>query len=472
MSVRIQLQHPHSSFTNLDEIQGQVFLSLVSQETITAITVKLEGESRTRLAGTIGGLGTYDSHRRDPAQLEVHKLLYKVLTVFPTPDVMRIPFNNDCINNLSLLASLSPMRMDLAPGAHVKKSLPPTLSGLPGEAEIQYYVKATVQRPAFYKENFRAHANFMFLPIEPPRPPANRRESYARVQHQFAPVVDSMDKPGLFRRSSTSNPSASVNPPSVSVEGRLPDPAIITCNEAVPLRMLVTKLNHTTATLYMQMISVELLAFTSIRAHQIRKNEVSSWTIISKSNMQMPLNEGMDSGNANSKILEVDSKLWKQMPLPNTVSPTFHTCNVSRTYALHIKLGLSWGAGNKVNPELTVQVLRMPVRVYSGIAPSQALLAAMSNRISQSAAQGVPPSIPPRPPAPNGSSPSYPQPTLAQTTDHIEPAPGDIPSDAPPSYEDAIADNMGPIDGPRREYRQSESMGEKGGGRLFQDSGT
>ena len=29
------------------------------------------------------------------------------------------------------------------------------MTGLPGEAEIRYYVKVTVQRPAFYKENFR-----------------------------------------------------------------------------------------------------------------------------------------------------------------------------------------------------------------------------------------------------------------------------------------------------------------------------
>jgi hypothetical protein len=38
---------------------------------------------------------------------------------------------------------------------HVKKMLPPSLNGLPGEAEIRYYVKTTVARPAFYKENFR-----------------------------------------------------------------------------------------------------------------------------------------------------------------------------------------------------------------------------------------------------------------------------------------------------------------------------
>ena len=46
--------------------------------------------------------------------------------------------------------------MSQGENAHVKKILPPSLGGLPGEAEIQYYVKATVQRAAFYKENFRA----------------------------------------------------------------------------------------------------------------------------------------------------------------------------------------------------------------------------------------------------------------------------------------------------------------------------
>lgn len=50
------------------------------------------------------------------------------------------------------------LRLDLLKDTnqHVKKPLPPTLSGFPGEAEIVYYVKATVQRPAFYKENYRA----------------------------------------------------------------------------------------------------------------------------------------------------------------------------------------------------------------------------------------------------------------------------------------------------------------------------
>ena len=42
------------------------------------------------------------------------------------------------------------------PTHHVKQTLPPSLSGFPGEAEIRYYVKVTVNRPQFFKENPRA----------------------------------------------------------------------------------------------------------------------------------------------------------------------------------------------------------------------------------------------------------------------------------------------------------------------------
>ena len=72
--LRIELHRPYSSFTNLDEISGRVILSLLSQETIAGITVKLEGESRTRLAGGYGPPGTYDPYARDQTQLEVHKV--------------------------------------------------------------------------------------------------------------------------------------------------------------------------------------------------------------------------------------------------------------------------------------------------------------------------------------------------------------------------------------------------------------
>ena len=74
MSVRIALDKPYAHFTNLDLISGTVILSITSNETISLITVKLEGESRTRLAGPTNPRGTYDPYERDQAQLEVHKV--------------------------------------------------------------------------------------------------------------------------------------------------------------------------------------------------------------------------------------------------------------------------------------------------------------------------------------------------------------------------------------------------------------
>ena len=74
MSVRIQLDKPHACFTNLDIITGKAIFSTVFEETISAIVVKLEGESRTRLAGD--GMPGVDYIRAERAgtELEVHKV--------------------------------------------------------------------------------------------------------------------------------------------------------------------------------------------------------------------------------------------------------------------------------------------------------------------------------------------------------------------------------------------------------------
>jgi hypothetical protein len=122
--------------------------------------------------------------------------------------------------------------------------------------------------------------------------------------------------------------------------------------------------------------------------------------------------------------------------------------------------------------------LRFTVQVYSGIAPPAALLDAMASR-----------------PTPASNRPA--RPLSANTPHTFDPAyppqlgtPGATAAeDAPPSYEDAMADEIGPVDGPRREYSGvtnenapseveekgshiSAPTGEKGdSGRLFPSSG-
>lgn len=200
----------------------------------------------------------------------------------------------------------------------------------------------------------RQSSDFKFFPIEPPRTPANRRESYARRQHAFSPPVQIPPKPGLFRKQSTPAPTTGP-PPIVSIDGRLPDPAVITCNEPLPLRILVKKLNETPEIPFLQLLHVELIGYTRIRAHQFARQEKGSWIIASLSNLQLPL------GNSNTPTdgeMEIDSKFWRQVPLPNTVAPTFETCNLSRYYELEIKVGLGYGTPGNLKVLLTGVDLR------------------------------------------------------------------------------------------------------------------
>ncbi len=72
MSVSILLDKPHNCFTNLDFISGRVVLQIPYNETISAIVVKLEGESKTRLMSYVDQSGRPSG--REHTQLEVHKV--------------------------------------------------------------------------------------------------------------------------------------------------------------------------------------------------------------------------------------------------------------------------------------------------------------------------------------------------------------------------------------------------------------
>lgn len=76
MSVSIILDTPHAHVTNLDFITGKVILNFPSNESISLIVVKLEGESMSRV-----DVGLQQVHEqgigqrgRNFAEVEVHKV--------------------------------------------------------------------------------------------------------------------------------------------------------------------------------------------------------------------------------------------------------------------------------------------------------------------------------------------------------------------------------------------------------------
>jgi len=492
MSVHIQFDQPESRcYTNLDFVNGRVILVLPLDAAISAVTVKFEGESRTRLSGPkFPGNERSDKRRYE---LEVHKLLYKVLTVFPTPELQenssgaaytllagqyvypfsfKFPFNNDCQKKNPMAMKdlkLGQLNVQFAPdmNKHAKKTLPPSLSGFPGEAEIKYYVKATVVRPKFFQGNIRTICDIKFLPIEPPRPLDRHEETFARRKRQFQPYPGASQKKGLFKKSSTPQ-SAEEEPPAFQVDARLPNPAVLTCNERLPLRVLVERLNDSSASVYLSMLQIELIGYTHVRAHDLERIESGSWILMSQANMNMPLGNPTDK---NRKEWKLPSRLWDDFPIPNTVCPSFETCNISRRYELEVRVGIAHGVASSMRPELIVLPLRLPVMVYSGIAPPPQLLRAMANNPRP---QPTRPPLFPRPNQSNGTSVQSRTPPDTPTTPlseiHSHPAQvgsynhdqqSDIPDEAPPSYEDAMADDIAPVDGPRREYHVPSQPGQE-----------
>jgi hypothetical protein len=361
MSVKIILEDPRSFYSNLDFIKGRVILSLSKDETVSGIFVKLEGESRSALMRPVNNNRPRD---RGAVAMENHKVLYKVAQVFPTDPAVgpgsrgqaytlragkheynfrfKFPFNNSC----SSPEETFPLRF---PGIgmahlqhlhyrHVKRTLPPSLTGFPDMAEIRYYVKVTVERPSLFRENRRFAVGFRFLPIEPPRPSPSTNEVFAKRPYAFQPGGPKQ-KSGIFSNKRSASMSATT--PKGEVDARLPSPAIVTCNEPIPLRILVRNTNDSLDQLLLTSLQINLIGTTEIRALDVARTETITWAMMTLESLSIPIGSPGDKGQTETIL---DKKLWDGVPLPNTVAPSFNTCNLSRSYALEVRVGLGYGS--------------------------------------------------------------------------------------------------------------------------------
>lgn len=164
---------------------------------------------------------------------------------------------------------------------------------------------------------------------------------------------------GGIKPSSTTDENAP--PLRLSVDARLPSPPILTCNEPVPLRILVQKLTESSEDIILQMIQIELIGYTHVRARDLLRKESGSWILLSKSSVNMPIGRGDDPAR---KEWTIDPSLWKNIPLPNTVAPTFGTCNISRSYDLEIRVGLTHGTKKSINVRSVSVISTTRVRAW------------------------------------------------------------------------------------------------------------
>ncbi|SMY18958.1 unnamed protein product [Zymoseptoria tritici ST99CH_1A5] len=483
------------AYTNLDVLSGRVLVRTTKSADIANIVVKLEGESRSRLMTPPGPNG-----ERSRAVVEYHKILYKTQTVFPPSSIghqhtntagsptfpsssrqsytlpigthaypfsFKLPFNNSC--NAHQNAHVPVMvGMDVAMPAsqHVKRTLPPTLSGFPGEAEIRYFVKVTVVRQSLFKENPRAYAPFNFFPIEPPRPRSSGSETYARQRHAFTAFPsaggETLSTSREKMRHLFGSGSDAKSPPSpttvqsdhpapaISLDARLPEPAILTCSQSIPLRLLIKRLNTSTDPIHLTSLQISLIGHTKIRAHEVFRTESQSWIVMSKSNLDIPLLEtAAGGGGGEGQECVVDENLWKGCGLPNTVAPGFVTCNIQRFYQIDVRVGLAYRGRGKEKPQTIILPLRLDTQVFSGIAPPPEVLARMAAASSSTPTTNP---INAKLRAEGRQDPDFGANTVPYTPVEGMGGGEELGEAPPPSYEDAIAEDAAPVRAPRPVY--------------------
>ncbi|KAL2759087.1 hypothetical protein ACRALDRAFT_1062147 [Sodiomyces alcalophilus JCM 7366] len=370
---------------------------------------------------------------------------------------------------------------------HVTKTLPPSFTSMPGAAEVRYYLKVTIQRPGLLRENWRYETDFKFMPIEPPRPPPSTQEAFARRPFTFRPrastptpttpaLTPTKRRTAFFNfskdKAAASQPpdggldasSSAVVPPSVEISARLPHPSILTCHRPIPLRLLAKKLLPSHEQVYLTSLQIELIGVVILRAHERRYRHLNRWTVLNQTDLAIPVLRDPTSDDLSAESVVPDD-VWRHIPLPDTIGPSFATCNLQRTYELEVKIGLSWGlpsrsrlGRNKDPPPHSIYLpLRFSkVQVYSGIAPPPGIRAseatpsqpspATSARTSTGPAEASrPPRLPPR--TNTGQGPSQPQAQAQPAHDPLYPpqldASGASPyDDAPPSYDEAMAETV------------------------------
>ena len=271
------------------------------------------------------------------------------------------------------------------PLGHVKQTLPPSLVGI-DDAWIRYiltisllicryFVKVTVNRPSMFSRNLRQIVPFVFCPVEPPRPPQTNQIFVRKRLTLAQPVQTVADSSpgfwsGLFRKAPSIMPSGIV-----AFEARLPHPAILVPAEAIPVTLFLKRDGDSRGIVYIRSIKVMLGITTYIAAQGFRRELGYVRPILDVGNLNLTLPANQNEVVINPADLVQQGSSSKGFILPDTIPPSFRTCNIARKYTLVLQMGVS--SIPQANPEI-IQ-LTIDVQVFSGFKPPPQLIPTVGN---------------------------------------------------------------------------------------------
>jgi hypothetical protein len=203
----------------------------------------------------------------------------------------------------------------------------------------------------------------------------------------------------------------------VAFEARLPNPAIVVPTEPIPLTLILKRDSGSQGVVYIRSVQIMLGITTFLAAQGFRRELGYLLPILNAGNLNITLAATQNEISINPADLLQQGHSAKGLSLPDTVPPSFRTCNIARKYTLVLQMGVA--AASSSPPEI-IQ-LTVDIQVFSGFKPPPELI--------PTATQPQPPPAPP-------SNPNAEDSKVADT--QLQMGPADL-----PTYDEAVADALG-----------------------------
>ena len=235
---------------------------------------------------------------------------------------------------------------------------------------------------------------------------------FVRKKHTLAPPPRQAESffSGLFRAKPSANTG---NGGTVTFEARLPNPPIIVPTEPIPLTFILRREGEQNGgVVYVRSVQIMLGITTYIAAQGFRRELGYLQPLMQLGDLNLTLAANKSEMSFNPGDLLQTGHAAKGLVVPDTIPPTFRTCNIARKYTMVLQLGVS--AHPSQRPEM-IQ-LNTEIHIFSGFKPPPGLLSTAH---------------PPRPPP---QAPARP----AQGEDGAEAVPvADL-----PTYDEAVAEGL------------------------------
>ncbi|OJJ37006.1 hypothetical protein ASPWEDRAFT_170503 [Aspergillus wentii DTO 134E9] len=148
--------------------------------------------------------------------------------------------------------------------------------------------------------------------------------------------------------------TSSSEPAMYDVDAKLTNGPFLQLNKPISLAVEIRSILGSPKEIVIHDFQSMLLETTDVRARGSLENQTRSWIIQTMTNLRLSIVAAHDSQDGS--VLRVNDGLWSRHRLPSYLAPTFETCNITRIYALVIRLGIEFGANNRRTVEFQFPV--------------------------------------------------------------------------------------------------------------------